>query len=136
MKKKLINAYIERSITGEYSVYYNDSLPVSVHGEGATAHQAIADFLTSVSDFTLELNDEKKKIMQGVEFRFVYDVASLLSYYSKYISLVGLSELTGINRVQLSHYISGHRKPSAQTTQKIQDAFRKLGADLAQVNLA
>lgn len=74
--------------------------------------------------------------MERVEFAFVYDAPSLLSYYSKYISLVGLSELTGIHRSQLSHYISGHRTPSAKTTQKIQEAFRRLGADLSQVVLA
>lgn len=135
MKKRLINAYIERTGSGAYSIYYNDSLPICVHGVGATVQEAMSDFLASVTDFIQELEEEDRKMMEHVEFRFVYDVASLLSYYSKYISLVGLSELTGINRAQLSHYISGHRKPSAQTTQKIQDAFRRLGADLGQVKL-
>ena len=43
-------------------------------------------------------------------FKFQYDTASFLQYYSKILSLAGLERLTGVNQGQLSHYLTGRRK--------------------------
>lgn len=135
MKKKSINAYIERADDGTYNVYYTTNLPIVVHGSGATVQEALEDFQDSFEELAEEVDPEQRKQLDQVEFRFIYDTASLLHYYSKYISLVGLAELTGIHRTQLSHYISGHRKPSEQTIRKIEQGLHRLSAELRSVIL-
>lgn len=135
MKKKSINAYIERADDGTYNVYYTANLPIVVHGAGATVQEALEDFQDSFEELAEEVDPEQRKQLDQVEFRFIYDTASLLHYYSKYISLVGLSELTGIHRTQLSHYISGHRKPSTQTIHKIEQGLHLLSSKLSNISL-
>ncbi|MGV4509070.1 helix-turn-helix domain-containing protein, partial [Ornithobacterium rhinotracheale] len=66
-------------------------------------------------------------------FEFHYDVASFLSYYNQFLSLVGLSKLTGINKAQLSHYIQGFRNPSVQTAKKIQLALNNFADELKSI---
>ena len=64
------------------------------------------------------------------------DNASFLEYYSKIISLAGLERLTGVNQGQLSHYLTGKRKPSAKTTQKIQRHLHAFGKELQHLEFA
>lgn len=135
MKKKTITALVERAKDGGYSVYYKELLPMCVHGEGDTAAEALEDFRSSWEAFAEELSPEQRAQIDRIEVRFAYDVASLLSYYARFVSLTAISELTGINRAQLSHYATGHRKPSETTAKKIEDAFHRLGAELGSIAL-
>lgn len=74
------------------------------------------------------------KILNGeYEIIYKYDVPSFLKYYSKVLSLAGLERLTGVNQGQLSHYITGHRKPSKKTTDKIEKALHDFAKELSQV---
>jgi len=61
-------------------------------------------------------------------------VASFLNHYSMYLSLAGLSRLTGINQGQLSHYVTGKRKPSKQTAQKIESSLKDFANEIAGVS--
>lgn len=135
MKKNRINAYIERASDGTYNVYYTADLPIIVHGAGATVQEALDDFRSTFTELSQEVSTEQREQLELVEFHFVYDTASLLHYYSKYISLVGLAELTGIHRTQLSHYISGHRKPTTETVRKIEQGLHRLSAELRNITL-
>lgn len=58
---------------------------------------------------------------------------SFLKYYSKVLSLAGLERLTGVDQGQLSHYITGHRKPSQRTKDKIEKALHDFAKELSQV---
>ena len=77
-----------------------------------------------------EYYDEIGKEFPDLEFIYQYDTASFLEYYSKIISLAGLERLTGVNQGQLSHYLTGKRKPSTKTTQKIQRHLHAFGKEL------
>jgi len=50
--------------------------------------------------------------------------------------LAGLERLTGVNQGQLSHYLTGKRKPSAKTTQKIQRHLHAFGKELQHLEFA
>ena len=69
---------------------------------------------------------EEGKSTHDLVFDFKFDVASFLEHYSKILSLAGLERLTGINQGQLSHYVTGRRKPSHKTVEKNQDHCRSL----------
>ncbi len=138
MKTNKVKAFIERGKDGTYGVYVDlgdNTLNYGVHGDGATAKEAIDDFNASYAD----VKAFHKKIGKGfveAEFEFVYDTASFLEYYSQFISLAGLARLTGVNQGQLSHYVTGRRKPSRTTVSKIQSRLHEFGKELTHLEIA
>lgn len=132
---RTINAFIERGDDGTYGIYIDlneNQLSYGVIGDGETVKEAIDDFKNSYAEMK-ELYQEKNKSFEEVEFVFVYDIPSFLQYFSKYLSLAGIERLTGVNQTQLSHYISGFRKPSKKTAEKIETALHEFGKELSQV---
>lgn len=133
-----VKAFIERGEDGTYGVYIDleeTRLNYGIHGDGSTVKEAVDSFNTSYID--MKENHRKKGLdFVEAEFEFSYDVASFLEYYSKIISLAGLERLTGVNQRQLSHYVTGHRKPSKTTTVKIQSKLHEFGEELKHLELA
>lgn len=131
-----VKAIIERASDGNYSVYMDaDDMDYLVTGTGETAEKAIEIFMGGYND-TKRFYNEEGKFFEEAEFEFVYDMASFLSYFSKAFSLAGLSRITGINKSQLSHYMTGHRTPSASTVQKIQSSVQSFAKELSQVRFS
>ena len=86
---------------------------------GLIVEEAKEDFLEAYNE-TIELFGEE----ENLTFVFAYDTSSFLQAFSKKFSLAGLQEITGINRKQLSHYVTGHSKPSAKTVAKIESVLK------------
>lgn len=130
------NITISRGKEGRYqaNMDFYENLPFALYGEGDTVEETIADFHVSADDMKSLFADEGKEFPEDMEFDFVYDIASFLEYYSEKLSLAGLGRLTGINRKQLSHYLTGHRQPSKKTVKKIEDSLRSFGEELSHVN--
>jgi len=128
-------AIIERGNDGTYGIYLDkNKLPFGITGEGKSCQEAIDDFYNSRDEMKAYYEEVGKKFPEKLEFEFKYDVASFLNHYSMYLSLAGLSRLTGINQGQLSHYVTGKRKPSKQTAQKIESSLKDFGNEIAGVN--
>lgn len=133
MEAKKVNAIIERASDGTYSIYMDaEGLDYLVTGTGKTVEEAKRVFLGGYED-TRRYCAEEGKPFKEAAFEFKYDMASFLSYYSKVMTLAGLSRLTGINQQQLSHYLTGRRHPSAKTTEKMQTAIHGFAHDLETV---
>lgn len=133
---KKISAFIERGSDGLYSVYIdlNDTtLNYGVHGSGETVEDAISDF-NSAYEAMKEFHTKKEKEFVEAEFNFKYDLASFLQYYSNKLSLAGLARITGVNQGQLSHYMTGHRKPSKRTVEKIEKSLHEFAKEISQVS--
>lgn len=127
-----VKAIIERASDGRYSVYLDaDDMDYLVTGTGETAEDAIKVFRGGYEDMKMAYADENKAFE---EVEFVYDMASFLSYFSKAFSLAGLARITGVNKSQLSHYMTGHRTPSRSTVEKIQTSVQMFAKDLGQVH--
>ncbi|PXV60167.1 helix-turn-helix protein [Dysgonomonas alginatilytica] len=133
---KTIEAIIERGSDGTFGIYLGDNdLSYSIIGDGETVDAALTDFKNSYS----EMRDHYKEIgkeFEEVVFEFKYDMSSFLEYYSKVFSLAGLSRLTGVNQGQLSHYLTGHRKPSPKTVLKIETSLHEFAKEISQVEFA
>ncbi|WP_162342841.1 MULTISPECIES: helix-turn-helix domain-containing protein [Cyclobacterium] len=130
MKLKVL---IERGDDGTYGAYIDsDNPPFGLLGDGDTAQEAIDDFYNSYEEMRGLFKERKMKFTE-CEFEFAYDVASFLDYYGKVLSLAGLERLTGINQGQLSHYVTGRRKPGKKTVQKIENRLKAFGKDLQQI---
>lgn len=98
-------------------------------GCGNSEEEAREDFF--------ECRDELKQMAEksGAEFpdfdiEFAYDTASFLRYYGNTITLTGLQKITGINSKQLSHYVTGYRKPSPKTVERIRQGVSKFAETL------
>jgi hypothetical protein len=131
-----LKAFIERGNDGTYGVYVdleNNTLNYGIFGEGNTVKEAIEDFNFSYEQMK-EFHAQKGKHFVEAEFKYVYDTASFLAYYSNVLSLAGLQRITGINQGQLSHYVNGHRKPSQKTVQKIEKSLHAFANEISQVH--
>ena len=130
MKLKVI---IERGDDGSYGAYIgSDNAPFGIIGDGKTALEAKMDFLNSYEEMKAYYTETSKKFTD-CEFEFQFDVASFLAYYGNILSLAGMERLTGVNQGQLSHYVTGRRKPSKKTIEKIENKLHEFGQELNQV---
>ena len=130
-----VKTFIERGNDGSYSVYVDledTTLNYGIHGTGNTAKEAINDFI-SAYEAMKAFHLQKNKEFVEANFEFVYDLPSLLSYYSNILSLAGLHRLTGINQAQLSQYVIGYRKPGQKTVKKIETSLHTFANELSQV---
>ncbi|MCD8385352.1 MAG: helix-turn-helix domain-containing protein [Bacteroidales bacterium] len=133
---KTVRALIERASDGSYSAYLPDdnNLEYGVTGLGASATEARQDMLNAYSELKELFAKEGLKFTE-IEMQFSYDVPSFLAYYSGKLSLAGLSRITGVAQGQLSHYITGRRRPNAATVEKISRGLHAFAEDLAKVQL-
>jgi hypothetical protein len=131
-----VKAVIERASDGTYSIYSDaDDLSYLITGTGKTVEEAKKCFEDGYADMKRYYEKEGKEFTE-VEMCYCYDMASFLAYYSKVLSLAGLSRLTGVNPQQLSHYVTGRRNPSPKTVKKIMDSIHAFGKDLSTVQFA
>lgn len=131
-----VKAVIERASDGTYSIYSDaDDLSYLITGTGKTVEEAKKCFEDGYADMKRYYEKEGKPF-EEVEMCYCYDMASFLAYYSKVLSLAGLSRLTGVNPQQLSHYVTGRRNPSPKTVKKIMDSIHAFGKDLSTVQFA
>ena len=132
-----VKAFIEKGADNIYSVYVDledNTLNYGIHGVGDTKEEAIKDFLQAYEDMK-EIYEEEGKPFVEAEFSFHYDVVSFLEYYNQFLTLSGLSKLTGINKAQLSQYIQRYRNPSPKTAERIQIALHSFADELKSVHL-
>lgn len=129
---------IERGDDGTFDAYLENagSLSFGLLGQGKTVQETIDDFLNSRDEMKAHYAEENKSFPTDLEFEYKYDVPSFLSYYSKILSLAGLQRLTGVNQGQLSHYVTGHRKPSPKTAEKIEKSLHDFANEISQVHFA
>ena len=135
MEKIKVTAHIERGTDGTYGVYYDTekyNLDYLCIGNGNTVEEAVKDFYVCYEDIRNLFKDENK-YFQEVEFEFEYDMASFLNFYTAYFSLAGLSRLTGVAQGQLSHYVTGRRKPSRRTINKIDTSIHNFAKKINRV---
>lgn len=136
MSSKKINVVIERGIDGSFSPYIaDDNCEFGCIGEGKSVEETKADFMKAVGEMQ-EVYAEEGSKFPDVEFDFIYDMASFLNYYAYAFSLAGLARITGVNQGQLSHYVTGRRRPSKSTVEKIEQSLHDFANEIGQVKFA
>ncbi|MDR1984081.1 MAG: hypothetical protein LBQ28_04590 [Prevotellaceae bacterium] len=132
MKKLIVK--IEKS-KNHYAAYAENA--EGLYAAGNTPYEAKKDFLEAIrllKEYNKEENiPEILKADYEIEYRM--DIPTLLQTYSGIFTKSALERLTGINRVQFSHYISGFRNPRKDKKQKIEQALYSLADDLKQVHI-
>ena len=132
MSSKKINVVID----GSFSAYIaDDNCEFGCIGEGKSVEETKADFMKAVGEMQ-EVYAEEGSKFPDVEFDFIYDMASFLNYYAYAFSLAGLARITGVNQGQLSHYVTGRRRPSKSTVEKIEQSLHDFANEIGQVKFA
>jgi len=133
MKAKVI---IEKGLDGTYdaNLEFRDDLTFGLLGQGNTVQEALDDFYNNRDEIKKMYAEDEKYFPTDLEFIFQYDTASFLAYYSNILSLAGLQRITGVNQGQLSHYVTGHRKPSPKTVEKIEKSLHDFANEISQVH--
>lgn len=127
---KRIKAIIEVGRDGMVAIHARSEMHKCMFlGCGNTEQDAKEDFFECYTEMK-ELEE-----LPEFEFEFAYDTASFLRYYSNTITLTGLQKITGINSKQLSHYVTGHRKPSPKTVQRIREGVSQFAETLSRTRL-
>jgi hypothetical protein len=130
-----VKAFIERGNDGTYGVYVDledNTLNYGIIGDGSTVDEAIVDFYLCYEDMKKSHEKDNQYFVEA-EFEFHYDIASFLQYYSNKFTLAGLQNITGVSQYQLSHYVTGHRKPGVKTVKKIETSLHNFAKELSQV---
>ncbi len=128
-----VTAIIERASDGGYSVYIVEDFDKFVAtGFGDTPEEAKEDLMIGLEELRETLGDD----VPQMNITFKYDIASFLQEYRDKLSLSGLQTITGVNRKQLQHYLSGHRHPSPKTVQKIEQGVHDFAAKLKDLQFA
>lgn len=130
MNAQKVTAVIERGNDGLFSVYVDDEKGYGFHGFGKTAEEAKEDFYDAYHEFK-----ENGWCKNDLLFDFVYDTASFLQLFKDKVSLTGLQTITGINRKQLNHYVTGVSRPSPKTVQRIRTGLKEFSKELDSIVL-
>ena len=113
---------------------YAENCP-GVYGAGDTVEEAKQNVIDGLNLFIKYNKDNLPKILQGeYEIEYYFDVPSFLKHYSTIFTKSALQRMTGINQTQLTHYVSGFRKPSQKTINKLDTAIHGLSKELSQVH--
>jgi predicted RNase H-like HicB family nuclease len=106
-----------------------------IYGAGNTVEEAKQNVLEGLNLFIKYNKENLPEILQGeYKIEYHFDVPSFLKYYSTVFTKSALQRMTGINQTQFTHYVSGFRKPSAKTINKLDTAIYGLSKELSQVH--
>lgn len=125
-----VTVIIEMNNDGSYTAVPQHDFEIGFFGESKSVDEAIADLDNSLAEARRHLPGLPEMVW---DLRF--DTASFLQYFSDRLSLAGLQAINGINRKQLSHYVTGHSRPSAATVKKIQQGIDNFSEQLSRVSL-
>jgi hypothetical protein len=128
-----IKAFIEIGKKLDYDIWTDPDAGISfgLLGHGRTILEAKQDFWYCLEDMK-NCYKESGEEFPNVEFEFVYDIPSFLKYSP--FPLTWIEHNTGINKKQLSMYITRRRNPSENTLKKIQNAVNSFLMDYSQVS--
>lgn len=129
-------ALIEKGKDGTFGVFTPD-LQHTIIGEGKTVAEAKSDFENSIKEVIASYTETGKQIpneLQGVEFVYKYDIASLFNYYS-FINVSKFAQMVGINASLMRQYKTGNQYISENQISKIEDALHKMANEIGAIKL-
>ena len=72
--------------------------------------------------------------LQGIEFEFKYDIASLFDYYN-FINVTKFAQVAGLNASLLRQYKSGNQYISENQVMKVEEALHKIAKEFTEIKL-
>lgn len=135
MNMTTLPAIISRAEDGTYSAYCKDEI---FSGMGVTVEAAKADMAEQIRFYkqtALEEGFKYPEFLDGpYELEFTFEAVSLMKYYIEkgFLTIAGMSRLSGINKKQLWSYLNGSTPRKAQND-KIEKGLEHLSKDLKSI---
>ena len=118
---------------------------VSAHVEGVngfiivrnTIHQLKKDLPDGLKFHIEGLYEEEREpwMESGYAFEFLFpDIPSFVEAYSGLLNQSSLARIVGINTGQMRQYVSGTKRPTKRTLQKIETGLKKYAGELQTVS--
>ena len=132
---KQIHVVLELGKDG-YGIWFEEL--ENVFGFGETVEAAKKDAKAALEGYIVALNrcnQPVPEILKGeYELVFEFDTKALLKHIDGIVTKKAISEASGINKSQLTHYSSGLKKPRKEQREKIINGLHKLGRELLSVS--
>ena len=101
-----------------------------IYGVGNTLDEIIFDIKNAVSLY-VECNENIPDVLKGdPEIELIFDITGLIKYYSQFITLPAMENLTGVNQKQLWQYANGYKTPRKETVEKIETGLKRFARRL------
>jgi hypothetical protein len=127
MENIVINLIVENAKAGEVwgRVNYEDDLLIE---SADNIEQLQIKMKALLSDF----HDLKP---HTINFEISYDLSAFFENFA-YLKISEIAKYAGLNASLLRHYVAGSKTASKAQVMKLQEAVRKVGIELMQVNFA
>lgn len=110
---------------------YQDYTFVATHKTFEGVKGALLDSVRQTHEWEVEAGKESD--LDQLEPVYTLTISALLGSLTNVITQTFLSEVTGINPKQLSHYAQGIRRPRPAQAERIREGIRRIGLQLSQV---
>jgi predicted RNase H-like HicB family nuclease len=132
---KTILVKIERNKDG-FGVYAENEV---FTGMGDTLDKAIDNMVEGIKLYVETMKEAKipyPAYLNGdYEFKFEYDMESMISYYAGIVGFSGLEKITGIHQKQLGSYAKGESAPRKEQSKRFVTGLHKFGVELNAISL-
>ncbi len=127
---KTILVKIERNKDG-FGVYAENEV---FTGMGDTLDSAVYNMIEGINLYVATMKESQMyypAYLDGeYEFKYEYDMQSMVSYYAGIIGFSGLEKITGIHQKQLGAYAKGESSPRKEQTKRFIAGLHTFGAEL------
>jgi predicted RNase H-like HicB family nuclease len=128
---KTIEVKVERNNDG-FGVYAENEI---FTGMGDTLNDAVANMVEGIGLYVEVMKEDNRAYpayLDGeYEFKFEYDMPSMVSYYAGIIGYSGLEKITGIHQKQLGAYAKGESNPRKEQTARFITGLHSFGTELS-----
>ena len=127
MEDIVISLIIENAKAGEVwgRVNYEDDLLIE-------SAENVEQLQIKMKELLLNFHDLKP---DTVNFEISYDLSAFFENFA-YLKISEIAKYAGLNASLLRHYVAGSKTASKVQVMKLQEAVRKVGTELMQVNFA
>ena len=133
-----VKALIEKTDNGYYSITSDEQIGnYCLGGYGDSLADAKADFMSVVKeaqDAYVAANGELLDKYKDISVSYQYDLQSFFDCFD-WINITKFAQVAGVNESKLRLYKVGKAFAGERTRAKLQEAVKRMGAELAAVSL-
>lgn len=133
-----IKALIEKTDNGYYSITSDEQIGnYCLGGYGNSLAEAKTDFMSVVKeaqDAYVAAHGDLPDKYKDVSVSYQYDLQSFFDYFD-WINITKFAQVAGVNESKLRLYKVGKAFAGERTRAKLQEAVKRMGAELASVTI-
>jgi len=133
-----VKALIEKTDNGYYSITSDEQIGnYCLGGYGNSLAEAKTDFMSVVKeaqDAYVSAHGDLPDKYKDVSVSYQYDLQSFFDYFD-WINITKFAQVAGVNESKLRLYKVGKAFAGERTRAKLQEAVKRMGAELASVTI-